>query len=101
VDSHRDVPTRTAHLALTLPTVEDLGRDASAGEPNGVDAIEVVVADAPLEVALEAGEAHVQVASEGRAPALLEDRLVQGRDGPFVPGLPQRPLIQPAEWRRF
>ncbi len=43
-------------------------------------AVEVVVGEVLREVALEPGEAHVQVAGEGRAPALVKDRLVQRFD---------------------
>jgi choline dehydrogenase-like flavoprotein len=76
VDSHPDVPTLSAHLAFTLRApVDDLGGDPAAGETAGVDAVEVVVAKPVGEVALEPGEADVQVAGEGRPPALLEHRL--------------------------
>ena len=46
-----------------------------------VDAVEVVVAEVALEIALEPGEADVQVAGEGGSPALIEDRLVRGPEG--------------------
>jgi hypothetical protein len=45
-----------------------------------VDAAEVVVVDVLGEVALESGEADVEVAGEGGAPALLEDDAVKGFD---------------------
>ena len=43
--------------------------------------VEGVVGEVALEVAREAGEADMQVAGEGRPPALLEDQAVQGLDG--------------------
>ncbi len=45
-----------------------------------MDAVEVVEGEVALELAPEAGEARVQVACEGRPPALVEDRLVQRLD---------------------
>jgi hypothetical protein len=46
-----------------------------------VRALEVVVAEVALQVALEASEADVQVAGERRPPAFLEDRAMDGLDG--------------------
>ena len=46
-----------------------------------MDAAVVVLVDVVSEVALEAGEADVEVAGEGRPPALLEDQPVERFDG--------------------
>ena len=45
-----------------------------------VDAVEVVEGQVAFELAPEAGEAGVEVAGEGRTPALVEDCLVQRLD---------------------
>jgi hypothetical protein len=51
------------------------------GEAAVVRLVEVVRVDVALEVALEAGEADVQVAGERGSPAFLEDESVEGFDG--------------------
>ena len=51
------------------------------GEAAVVGAVEVVVVDVLFEVALEAGEADVEVAGEGGTPALFEDQAVERFDG--------------------
>ena len=81
LDRHRDVPTVAAHLVFTLcGTVDDVGGDAALGEAAVVGAVEVVVVDVLVEVALEPGEADVEVAGEGGPPAFFEDQPVQGFD---------------------
>ena len=45
-----------------------------------MDAIKVVEAQVGVELAAQAREAHVEVAGEGRAPALVEDRALQRLD---------------------
>jgi hypothetical protein len=47
-----------------------------------VDALEVVVVDVPLEVALEPGESGRAGSGEGGPPALLQDQFVQRLDDP-------------------
>jgi hypothetical protein len=51
------------------------------GEAAVVDALGVVVVGVAVEIALETGEAEVEVAGEGGAPALLEREPVEGFDG--------------------
>ena len=51
------------------------------GEAAGVRAIVVVVAEVALEFAFEAVETNVEVAGEGRSPALVENGLVDRFDG--------------------
>lgn len=63
-----------------MVTVDDVCGDASSGGAAVVDAVEVVVAQVGVEVAFEAGVADVEVAGEGGAPALFEDRAVQPFD---------------------
>src|SRR2546427_8563003 len=55
------------------------GRRPRVSRP--VCALEVVVAQVVGEVAAESLEADLEVAGEGGAPALVEDRLVQRLDG--------------------
>jgi hypothetical protein len=75
------VPTLSAHLAPHLAsTVGDVGGDAAAGEAAVVEPIVVIRVDVLFEVALDAGEADVQVAGKRWAPALLEDQPVQRLD---------------------
>src|SRR5712691_3846681 len=57
-------------------------RDAATRQAAVVNAVEVVVDEVALELPLEPRVARIQVAGEGGAPALREDRLVQGLDVP-------------------
>ena len=66
-----------SHLART---VDDLAWDSAFGEPAGVGAVEVVVAEVALQVVFEGGQPGYQRAGEGWPPALLEDRLLQALD---------------------
>jgi hypothetical protein len=50
------------------------------GEAAGVGAVEVVVAEVLLEIALEGGQLGHERAGEGGSPVLLEDRLLQTLD---------------------
>jgi len=55
-----------------------------------VDAVEVVEAQVGLQLPAQPGEPRVAVASEGRAPELVEDRAVQRLDvaiGLRAPGM--------------
>jgi hypothetical protein len=65
MDGHRDVPTLSAHLALTLrASVDDVGGNVAARGASVVAALEVVVVDVPLEVAVEPDESDAQVAAK-------------------------------------
>src|SRR6266516_1553260 len=60
--------------------VDDVSRDPAAGEPAGVGAVEVVVGEVAIELALEALEAQIEETGEGRAPTFVEDRLMERLD---------------------
>jgi hypothetical protein len=62
-------------------TVDDVRGDAPAREPAGVRTLEVVEAQVLGQLAAEPLEADLEVAREGRAPALFEDRVVERLDG--------------------
>jgi hypothetical protein len=75
------------HLA---GSVDDVCGDAAAGEAAGVGALVVVVAQVVGEVAAQLLESDLEVVGKGRAPALVEDRLVQRLTAPLVRGRPAR-----------
>ena len=50
------------------------------GEAAVVDAVVVVIGEVGVELAAKAAEGGVEVAGEGGAPALVEDRLVERFD---------------------